>query len=186
MMTNDSFLNIYKGAIPLAWIEDVVRDATGLLRDVGGRRFGFFSDECEGQVYRYGSLRLTKGIALPSSLRRILDFVNAWFASDYNCVLVNQYTDGSKYISRHSDSRNHPENGVLILSHGATRNFRVFNRVSGRKQMDIPLIHGEMLHMGGRFQEEFTHDIEPTRSTASAIRTSICFHKFQNLGLYSE
>ena len=26
--------------------------------------------------------------------------------------------------------------------------------------MDIPLIHGEMIHMGGDFQAEFEHDVE--------------------------
>ena len=43
--------------------------------------------------------------------------------------------------------------------------------------------NAEVLHMGGDFQAEFTHDIEKDDKIKTE-RYSISFHKYMNLGLY--
>ena len=53
---------------------------------------------------------------------------------------------------------------VIDISFGATRTFRIKNKKTGEKVKDIPMIQGELLHMGGDFQKEFTHEI-PTEKT---------------------
>jgi hypothetical protein len=41
--------------------------------------------------------------------------------SDYNGIIINYYENGLKYIEKHSDSQNHPPNGVLLISYGGLR-----------------------------------------------------------------
>ena len=52
----------------------------------------------------------------------------------------------------------YPKVGVLIISYGATRTFRVFDERNNIKE--IPLIHGHVLHMSENFQTEFEHDLK--------------------------
>jgi len=84
--------------------------------------------------------------------------INEKFETDFNGVLVNEYDNGNQFIEKHRDSKNHPTVGVLIISYGATRTFRVFD--SHNKITEIPLIHGHVLHMSGNFQKEFEHDLK--------------------------
>jgi len=116
-------------------------------------------------------------------LKEMLDFINERFNSDYNGIIINYYKNGLNYIEKHSDSQNHPPNGVLLISYGGLRNFRVFDKITDVKVKDIPLISGQMIHMGGNFQSEFTHDIEQDE-TITTGRYSISLHKYMGLGLY--
>ena len=36
----------------------------------------------------------------------------------------------TSYIEKHSDSQNHPPNGVLLISYGGLRNFRIFDKIT--------------------------------------------------------
>ena len=116
-------------------------------------------------------------------IHRFIIFINERFNSDYNGIIINYYEDGLKYIEKHSDSQNHPPNGVLLISYGGLRNFRIFDKITDIKVKDIPLITGEMVHMGGNFQSEFTHDVEQDE-TITTERYSISLHKYMGLGLY--
>jgi hypothetical protein len=42
---------------------------------------------------------------------------------------------------------------------------------------------GEIIHMGGDFQSQFTHDVEKDE-TITTERYSISLHKYMGLGLY--
>ena len=181
IQTNHSFLNIYTFE-DTQLLDRCIEESKDKLEDVGSRFVSFFSDVVEGN-YMYGDVRVCRSQNLTPSLREILGHINERYNSDYNGIIINYYRDGSHYIEKHSDSRNHPENGVLLISFGGHRNFRVFDKKSDVKVKDIDLIHGEMLHMGGEFQSEFTHDVERNDSITTE-RYSISFHKYMGLGLY--
>ena len=146
------------------------------------RKVGFFSDDYKGN-YLYGRMKIAETKLLSPSLKILLDKINEVFETDYNGVLVNEYKDGNYYIEKHRDSKNHPKNGVLIISYGATRTFRVFDDTKG--VIEIPLIHGQVLHMSESFQKEFEHDLKKEPEIKDK-RYSLSFHKYMNLGLYNE
>ena len=180
--TDKSYLNIY--AFPDEnLIKECVEGLNSKLTTHRFRKVGFFSDECDGTLYKYGRLNIAKAQKLTPSLKNLLDMINLIFNSDYNGILINKYDNGDYYIERHSDSKNHPENGVLIISYGSTRNFRVFDKITGNKVKDILLKNNEVLHMYGDFQKEFEHDIEKDKSIKTS-RYSLSFHKYRNEGLY--
>lgn len=180
--TDRSCLNIY--AFPDEnLIKECVDGLNSKLTTHRFRKVGFFSDECDGDIYKYGKLEIAKAQKLTEPLKTLLNMINSIFNSDYNGILINKYENGDFYIERHSDSRNHPENGVLIISYGSTRNFRVFDKITGNKVKDIFLKNNEVLHMYGDFQKEFEHDIEQDKSIKKS-RYSLSFHKYNNEGLY--
>lgn len=179
--TSNSFSKRYLFPFPVL-LHDCIEEIRDIL-DIGlHRKVKFFSDEIEGD-YMYGTLKVCETQKLTFSLRLILDFINDEFSSDYNGVLVNYYENGKSYIERHSDSKNHPDNGVLIISYGATRNFRVYDKKTSRLVKNIPLVSGQVLHMYGDFQKEFEHDIERNKLITDS-RFSLSFHKYFAAGLY--
>ena len=136
------------------------------------RGVGFFSDESIGYSY---SGQLSASRPMTSSLLALLAVVNATFGTEYNGILVNKYFSGKDYISAHSDDEDNLDNsGVVAISWGATRKFRI--RKKGEKGFqDFPMESGSMLQMGGDFQKEFTHEIPPQKG--DGIRISFTFRK---------
>ena len=63
----------------------------------------------------------------PDELRHLLATVNDRFNARYNGILVNYYASGDDYISDHRDDELglDPSVGVLTISYGAERTFRV-------------------------------------------------------------
>ena len=137
------------------------------------RCVGFFSDKSIG--YKYSN-KLMASKALTPNMSELLLTVNTLLHTEFNGMLVNTYKDGSDYIGAHSDSEIGIENGVVALSFGAERNFRI------RSKMDKKILHeeittdGSILVMGGVFQKIYTHEI-PVQKKIKESRTSITFRK---------
>ena len=94
------------------------------------------------------------------NLRHLLFHVNEMFDSDYNGILVNRYENGTKYIGSHSDDESClSNNGVVALSFGVTRTFRIRDKMTKKIYLDIPSKSYDFIHMGGDFQKEFLHEI---------------------------
>lgn len=179
IQTDSSFLKIYSFSDPLL-VENSINEVKNKLNISSKREVGFFSDEYKG-FYLYGKKRITESQPLTPSLSSLLKIANDQFETDFNGLIVNRYETGLNYIERHKDSKNHPDVGVIIISYGATRNFRVFK--NNYKTADVALISNEAIHMGGDFQKEFTHDLE-VQPEINETRYSISFHKYMNLGRY--
>lgn len=138
------------------------------------RNIGFFSNDSEG--YRYsGQLAASK--PLTPSLQELLNLINIEFSSDFNGILVNEYPDGTHYIGKHSDDESALSNaGVVCISYGASRKFRIRNKLTGTIVMDIPTTSKEIWVMGGDFQKEFTHEV-PVEKKVKEKRISFTFRK---------
>jgi alkylated DNA repair dioxygenase AlkB len=181
IQTMSSFLKIYSFNNE-ELLNKCVNDIQNRLMTNRFRKVGFFSDEFNG-VYMHGKTIIAKSQNMTESLQTLLKMINERFETDYNGILVNEYKNGNNFIERHRDSKNHPENGVLIISYGATRTFNVYdNQINIIKE--IPLIHGQVLHMGGDFQKEFFHELKKEPEVTEK-RYSLSFHKYNNLGLTS-
>jgi alkylated DNA repair dioxygenase AlkB len=121
------------------------------------RNVGFFSNESDGYHY---SKKLMESQALTDSLIKLLEIINSKFNSDFNGILVNEYTCGTDYIGPHSDDEKGLSNsGVVAISYGSNRKFRIRNKKTKKIEKDILLTHGKIIQMLGDFQKEFTHEI---------------------------
>ncbi len=139
------------------------------------RSVGFFSDESIG--YKY-SKKLMPSQALPECLSKILNYVNGKFNYDFNGILINKYDDGNEYISKHSDDEAglNPSVGVIAISYGAVRTFRIRNKKTNDIELDLPTHPTKMIQMYGDFQKEFTHEI-PVEKKVVTPRYSLTFRR---------
>lgn len=93
-------------------------------------------------------------------LRELLIYVNTKFNYNYNIILINKYSSGENYIGMHSDDeRGLDPIGVISISYGAIRKFRIRNKLTGKIEIDIPTDPNKIIQMAGDFQKEFTHEI---------------------------
>lgn len=138
------------------------------------RCVGFFSDDSIG--YKY-SRQIAKSKPLTENLRELLDFINEKFSGKFNGILVNKYQNGNDYIGSHSDDeRNLDKCGVVAISYGATRKFRIREKKSNQIVRDIQTSTNQIIHMAGDFQKEFKHEI-PVEKKVKDPRYSFTFRK---------
>ena len=136
------------------------------------RNIGFFSDISEG--YKYSG-QISKSIPLTKSLKKLLKKINKKFMANFNGILINEYENGNDYIGQHSDDIQYldPNMGVVALSYGAIRIFRIKGKNTNYKK-DIKVRHLDIIIMNGDFQKEFTHGI-PIESKICDSRISFTF-----------
>jgi alkylated DNA repair dioxygenase AlkB len=139
------------------------------------RFIGFFSDDSEG--YRYSN-KLMPSKPLSPNLIGLMQTVNALLGTEFNGMLVNKYMDGNDYIGAHSDSEIGLDavGGVVALSFGAERTFRIRCKQTKKIVHDEQTTDGSILQMGGGFQKLYTHEI-PVQKKIKEPRVSITFRK---------
>jgi alkylated DNA repair dioxygenase AlkB len=122
---------------------------------------GFFSDKSIGYYY---SNQLAKSKQMTINLDLLLELINDMFKSNFNGILINRYNSGTEYIGAHSDDeKNLDKSGVVAISYGGERTFRIRNKQTKEIFQDIPIKNLDIIHMGGHFQKEFTHEIPFTK-----------------------
>ena len=138
------------------------------------RSIGFFSNESIGYYY---SNKLMPSKKLSPILIQLLNFVNNKFNCKFNGILVNYYIDGNEYIGKHSDDEgNLGVEGVIAISYGAIRKFRIRDKKTNKIIQDIPTDPRKIIQMCGDFQKEFTHEI-PVEKKVKEPRYSFTFRK---------
>ena len=122
------------------------------------RCIGFYSDTSKGYNYS-SSIRPSK--KMHPCLRELLVYVNNKFDYTYNGILINKYVDGEDYIGKHSDNEKELDThvGVVAISYGVVRKFRIRDKITNKIIMDVPTISSKIIQMAGNFQQEFTHEI---------------------------
>tara|TARA_B100000927_G_scaffold288832_1_gene284240 strand:- start:1665 stop:2246 length:582 start_codon:yes stop_codon:yes gene_type:complete len=138
------------------------------------RNVGFFSNGSKGYYY---SKKLMKSQKLTLNLEKLLEYINSKFNSKYNGILINYYEDGTQYISKHSDDeKNLDDSGVVSVSYGEIRKFRIRDKKTNKIIKDIPTEPDKIIQMTGNFQKEFTHEI-PVEKKIKGGRYSFTFRK---------
>ena len=136
------------------------------------RNVAFFSNESIG--YKYSN-KLMESQPLTTHLIDLLDTINVMFNTHFNGILVNQYINGLDYIGPHSDDESSiGNNGVISISTGTNRKFRIRNKKTKKIEKDIIMTNRMILHMFGNFQKEFTHEI-PIEKKITESRVSFTF-----------
>ena len=137
------------------------------------RSIGFFSDTSIGYYY---SGKLCKSQKLTESLTNLIEHTNNIFKSNFNGILVNYYETGEEYISAHTDDENGLDRsiGVVALSYGQPRTFRIRDKKTKKIIIDIPTKSYHYISMEGDFQKEFTHEI-PNQKKIKNPRYSFTF-----------
>lgn len=132
--------------------------------------------------YKYSGQTMT-GQPLTPDLIELLRIINEEVGGGmYNGVLVNRYNSGLDKIGAHSDDEREvdPRFGVIALSRGAQRIFRIRHKTAGKKFpgdknfFDYRTRDYEIMIMEGGFQKEFTHEI-PEEKTVKDKRLSLTF-----------
>lgn len=180
---------LYAHSLPNEWVNrmhEITTDLDGVLdhhpeiRIFGrvahqNRSIGFFSDQSIG--YRYsGQLAASK--PMRPLLIELLTWINQRFGAEYNGILVNKYENGTETIGAHSDDERalDPNTGVIILSVGAVRTFRIRNKSTKEMVANVPTDPTIILQMAGDFQKEFTHEI-PAEKKVNEVRYSFTFRR---------
>ena len=74
--------------------------------------------------------------------------------------MVNEYVDGNHCIGAHSDDESGLDNsGVVAISYGAERIFRIRDKADKKMVCDTKTTHCGIIQMGGDFQKLYTHEI---------------------------
>jgi len=183
--TEKSFLNTYSFIKHDELINNCLKEANDLLivnpsiivygkPGIQHRDIGFFSNISIGYNY---SGQFAKSIPLTKSLSILIEIINELFNTHYNGILINKYKNGNDYIGAHSDDeKNLDSEGVIAISIGAVRKFRIRDKKTKKIIIDIPTISNNIIHMGGDFQKEFTHEI-PIEKKIKEERFSFTFRK---------
>ena len=138
------------------------------------RNVGFFSNQSIG--YKY-SKKMMDSKPLSSSMSKLLHIINMEIGAEFNGILVNKYMDGNDYISAHSDDETGLDSvGVVSISYGSERIFRIRNKETKEIVCDELTTHCSILHMGGSFQRLYTHEI-PIQKKVKEPRISFTFRK---------
>ena len=140
------------------------------------RNVCFVSKESSGYFY---SNNLMRSKYPTHEQELLLKFVNEKFKPEkpYNGILINEYPDGDHYIGAHSDAESGVDarSGVVAISHGAIRKFRINRAGSTRSVIDVPTKPYHAIQMrGSKFQKLFQHGI-PVEKKVRSKRTSITF-----------
>ena len=114
---------------------------------------------------------------LSPSMSELLLIINKMIGAEFNGILVNKYMDGNDYISAHSDDETGLDSvGVVSISYGSERIFRIRNKETKEIACDELTTHCSILHMGGSFQRLYTHEI-PIQKKVKEPRVSFTFRK---------
>lgn len=139
------------------------------------RDVGFFSDESAG--YKYSN-KIEKSKPLDEYLTKIMNVINSHFESKFNGILINRYCTGLDYIGKHSDDERGLDSdaGVVAVSYGADRIFRIRDKKNGKIILDISTSEYPVIQMAGDFQKYYTHEV-PIQRKVKDTRYSFTFRK---------
>jgi alkylated DNA repair dioxygenase AlkB len=127
--------------------------------------------------YNYSN-QCMQAIQLTTEMETLMTEVNRRLGSSYNGILFNIYTDGSKTVGAHSDSEKglNSNAGVVSISYGTIRKFRIRDKKTKHMVGDYPTRHLRALQMKGPFQKNYTHEI-PIQKKIKTERVSMTFRE---------
>ena len=149
------------------------------------RDVGFFSKTVP--YYKFSGQK-TKTQGCPEFIDNFINIVNKSFEKvlgemgfKLNASLVNRYVDGTNYIASHSDTETQLKQQLILAMSvfkdiTGTRKFRIRkvdgSKIRGANFLDIITKHGQLLVMGGKFQEIYKHEIPVEKLNKKAYRIS--------------
>ena len=112
-----------------------------------------------GRSYRYSGVTRPAAPWTPE-LRRAARKTGDRLGVPFNFVVANRYRSGADCIGWHADDERGLGPVIASLSLGAARTFRIRRKDGGGRggrSVGLPLAHGDLVVMWGRFQRDFKH-----------------------------
>ena len=119
--------------------------------------------------YKFGGKEHKGSVDIPEYVEKFRALMESHYGPT-QFVVMNRYKEGADSISAHSDNEKVivPHSPIPSLSLGASRMFVIKPITKGKpllpngksqNKLDIVLAHGDLLVMGGQFQNIYTHEI---------------------------
>ena len=149
------------------------------------RDIGFFTDEPGVAGYRYSG-QIARSHPMTDELRDLLASVNAVVGgagsspNAFNAILINRYKSKADSIGAHADDESAlASDSVFCISLGIPRVFRIRDKGTRARVLDVNTGHGQLLGMVGRdFQRLFLHEIPPgLKAAPDGVRISLTFRR---------
>lgn len=143
----------------IAWENDQIRMFGKEI--ITKRKVAWYGDR--PFIYRYSNSSKT---ALPftSTLNRIRKRIESISGEKYNSCLLNLYHNGEESMGWHSDNEKELKKygAIASVSFGAERRF-CFKHRNTQEKKEIELENGSLLVMKGTIQENWLHQLPPSR-----------------------
>lgn len=111
---------------------------------------------------------------IPAWLNDLKAPIEAYLSTDFNAVIINQYTSGQDYISWHQDDEKFLDHHIVAsISIGSERDFQMRASEKGTIH-EISLKSGSLVIFNGTL-----HSL-PKRSNQNGVRYNITFRKVKN------
>jgi alkylated DNA repair dioxygenase AlkB len=112
-----------------------------------------------GLNYRYSGIDNAEADPFPLVVERVYKTVEATLNRNFNYVLMNRYTDGTRSLGWHSDDERDLVSGSVIasVSFGAERFFDLRLKSDHTQKVRVPLPSGSMIVMGAGCQSLYDH-----------------------------
>ena len=135
----------------------------------------FRSDMSKGYFY---SNQVMKSQSLTAEMKQLLDIINEKYQASYNGILFNRYKNGRKTVGAHADSEAglNKHAGVVAISFGAQRKFRIRDKNTNAIVGDYTTRHMRAMQMKGPFQAHYLHEI-PAQAKVEGERVSLTFRE---------
>ena len=148
---------------------------------------------CYGKSYNYSNTNSEISGDTPQIITNLLEIINCHYMKMtktnkpiYNMCLINFYRNGNDYIGFHADDEKQliHEAPVYSISLGTTRKFRLkikskcYDDINSIDVMDINLVSGSLLIMGGSCQKTHKHCI-PKQKKVVDMRINLTFRAFK-------
>lgn len=177
-----TLMNHLKEHVPWEWSTYKVNG-----KDVKApRQMAWFADD-PSWTYKFSKNHVPglKANSWDPVLLYIKTCVEQTLGTTYNACLVNLYMNALEHAYWHSDDDpwlGYPDPCYIAsVSFGHTRNFAVRPKFNLEQELEIPLTHGSLCVMGGRFQEFYQHAVPPMeRVTQGGYRINLTFRNVKD------
>ncbi len=137
------------------------------------RDVGIYSDVAPGYQISKQSESVFPAKPLPDFLLHLLNNINQHFHEKFNLFIVNAYNNEKDAIGPHyDDAHGNGTFGVVTISLGATRIYRLRSRETGEIAMNYHMKHGDVLIMSNQFQLLYEHEV-PEMKDPCGLRFSL-------------
>lgn len=150
----------------------------------------FFYTGAGDGTYKFGNKKYVGNKILNAAVKDFMDMMDHLYDGEFNFAVVNRYKNSKDSLSPHADDEREIVRGSPIpsLSLGAPRTFTIslkhknsrINLPHGRdhQKLNIELTNGDIIVMGGNFQEVYNHSIPKEQSRPDATRINITLRRF--------
>lgn len=136
------------------------------------RDVGVYSDVAKGYHLSKQSDYILPADPMPGFLTNLLGNINSHFDENYNLFLINAYEQRDSIGPHYDDPYGNGLHGIVTISLGATRVYRLISRESGKTVMNCEMKHGDVLVMSNEFQSLYEHAVPPSE-TDCGLRISL-------------